>query len=132
MLSPYKGIKVGGKKFDEHRLVVEREIGRKLTRYEVVHHKDGNKYNNSPDNLEVMSLSEHSRSHTKEILTYDEARRRGIKGIHSKSNLTGDDIRSIRRLKKEGLSPKDISWLYGISRRSVYDILNGVSWTHIE
>lgn len=37
----------------EHRLVMERTLGRLLTADEVVHHKDGDKQNNDPDNLEV-------------------------------------------------------------------------------
>lgn len=35
----------------EHRLVMERKIGRFLTEDEVVHHKDDDKQNNDPDNL---------------------------------------------------------------------------------
>ena len=47
----------------QHREIVEKSLGRKLLREEVVHHKDGNKRNNRLNNLEVMSLSEHSRTH---------------------------------------------------------------------
>lgn len=44
----------------EHRLVMEKELGRLLTRDEVVHHRDGNKANNHPDNLGVYpSNAEH-------------------------------------------------------------------------
>ena len=47
-----------------HRIVMEKIIGRKLTSKEVVHHKDGNKNNNSPDNLELYSNNgEHLREH---------------------------------------------------------------------
>lgn len=49
----------------EHRLVMEKKLGRKLTESEVVHHIDGDKLNNDPDNLSVMSLSEHSSHHVK-------------------------------------------------------------------
>ena len=46
----------------EHRLVMEKVLGRYLTPFEVVHHKDKNKLNNSPDNLELFSKnSEHLR-----------------------------------------------------------------------
>ena len=50
----------------EHRVVAEKAIGRPLRAGEVVHHKDENKHNNSPDNLEVLgSQSEHAARHTK-------------------------------------------------------------------
>ena len=42
---------------------MERYIGRPLSSYECVHHKDGNKLNNSLSNLEVMSRSEHQKHH---------------------------------------------------------------------
>jgi len=38
----------------EHRLVMEQTLGRYLDPQEVVHHKDGDKQNNHPDNLEVF------------------------------------------------------------------------------
>lgn len=48
----------------EHRRVAEAMLGRPLKRGEVVHHKDENKHNNSPDNLEVLeSQSVHASLH---------------------------------------------------------------------
>lgn len=38
----------------EHRLVMEKKLGRYLDRKEVVHHLDGNILNNSPDNLGIF------------------------------------------------------------------------------
>lgn len=44
----------------EHRLVMENKLGRYLNPLEVVHHIDGDKLNNHPDNLELFSKnSEH-------------------------------------------------------------------------
>jgi hypothetical protein len=46
-----------------HRVTAELTIGRYLHRGEVVHHVDGNRLNNSPDNLRVMSRGAHAEEH---------------------------------------------------------------------
>lgn len=47
-----------------HRMVAERMLGRKLKPGEVVHHIDGNKRNNAPENLMAFSSqSEHAKWH---------------------------------------------------------------------
>ena len=49
----YVKIFVNGKYLSEHRIIMEQILGRKLRPYENVHHKDGNRSNNNPDNLEL-------------------------------------------------------------------------------
>jgi hypothetical protein len=51
----------------EHRVVAERMLGRPLKRGEIVHHIDGDKHNNAPENLRVMSQGEHVREHWGEM-----------------------------------------------------------------
>jgi len=47
----------------EHRLVMEKHIGRYLTDKELVHHKDGNTSNNDISNLQIMTRAEHNKHH---------------------------------------------------------------------
>lgn len=48
----------------EHRVVAENKLNRKLLKGEIVHHKDGDKRNNAPDNLEILSgQADHMRAH---------------------------------------------------------------------
>ena len=46
----------------QHRAVMEEIIGRKLEPYETVHHKNGIRHDNRPENLELWS-SRHGRGH---------------------------------------------------------------------
>lgn len=59
----YLTANVNGRDTLKHRLVMEIIIGRKLDTNECVHHKDGNKLNNDPDNLEIIYRSDHSVLH---------------------------------------------------------------------
>lgn len=47
----------------ERRLAMEKKLGRSLRRDEVVHHINGDKSDNRPENLEPLSRSEHTRHH---------------------------------------------------------------------
>jgi len=46
-----------------HRLIMENKLGRKLFSWEHVHHIDENKRNNDPDNLMIVTNSEHRKMH---------------------------------------------------------------------
>lgn len=50
----------------EHRVIGEKIAGRKLRSDEHVHHIDGDKHNNDPSNLMVLTAVEHGRLHARE------------------------------------------------------------------
>jgi hypothetical protein len=47
----------------EHQMVAEQMLGRRLASAEIVHHKDGDKANNDPSNLEVHASQAHHFMH---------------------------------------------------------------------
>ena len=59
----YKMTYKDGKNVREHVLIAEEKIGRKLKKNEVVHHMDGDKMNNNPENLTVVTRGEHAKIH---------------------------------------------------------------------
>ena len=63
--SGYRIICVNGKQRAEHRVIMEKHIGRSLQGKEVVHHKNGIRDDNRIDNLEIFkSHSDHMKIHS--------------------------------------------------------------------
>lgn len=56
----------GGRYIAEHRLNLEKKLGRLLTKHEVAHHKNGIKTDNRKSNLEALTHSEHIKHHANE------------------------------------------------------------------
>lgn len=58
----------------QHRLVMERKLGRFLTADELVHHINEDKTDNRPENLELTDMSEHASHHKADFPRDDHGR----------------------------------------------------------
>ena len=130
VVSTYKAIKISGKKIDEHRYIVEQILGRKLDYDEIVHHKNGNKSDNQPENLEVISRSSHSKMHQTgshmSNNTKEKLRKWNFNHLKNTDGLTRfneQQIREIRQLKADGARVADIAVKFGVGQRYIYKIL---------
>lgn len=94
-------VHVNGGKY-EHRVVAEKMIGRKLRATEHVHHKNHNKSDNRPENLEVCSsASEHMKKHTERGYWTDEM----------------DNV--LRTMRQDGAPTHQIASFLGVSYNAV-------------
>lgn len=55
--------RIDGRNKRLHRIIMGQHLGRKLERWEHVHHINGDKKDNRLENLEVLTASEHSKLH---------------------------------------------------------------------
>jgi len=126
-----------GTLIDEHRYIIQEHLGRKLERWEVVHHKDENKRNNDLDNLELKLLSDHSREHmigrqlsdkTKEKLKHT----RKLKGSEqTNAKLNEEMVRYIKCLLNSGYGCRELGELFEVHHSRISAIKTGKNWTHV-
>jgi hypothetical protein len=146
-MNSYKNIRVNGKPVGEHRLIMEKHLGRKLDTKEHVHHKNHNKRDNRLENLEVLSASEHQRLHrTRHPATKNcficgiefappKSKRgraktcgsakciRKIKELHSyNKRLSDSDLAEIRQRRSRGDTAPEIARDFGVAIRTVYAV----------
>ena len=112
--------KRGTTKVPVHRMVCAAFHGYPLS-WMVCNHKDGNKTNNTPENLEWVTRSENDLHAEREGL-----RPRGSK--RSSSKLTEDQVKKIRCRAQES-TYASLAREFGVSRSTISRIVNGESWS---
>ena len=108
---------IHGQRVTFHRYLMEQHIGRALLLNEIVHHKDGNKYNNKISNLEIRDKREHNI----------------ISGRTNRptAKLTPKDIPLIRRMLQDGIKQAIIALAYGVNQKTISDINIKENWAWV-
>lgn len=108
-----------------HSLVLETFVGPRPEGY-VARHLDGNKLNNSLENL-VWGTSEENNGLDK--------KRHGTASIgskHGRSKLNEANIIEIRKLLKQGVSLSRVGSIFGVTKGLVGQIARHEIWTHVK
>lgn len=105
--------------------IVAYKMGEMLIGKEI-NHKDGNRFNNKPDNLEVIAPSE-NKNHQKNNALLSHVR--GIKNGSSK--LDRGSVKMIKEIYSTVKNYTEIGTMFGVGRNTVKDIISGKTWRHI-
>lgn len=136
MPAKYRKIRLGSRLIDEHRLVMERHLGRELRPDEIVHHRNEDKFDNRLSNLELTTRSEHAKHHRMGAVNSPATRRRISNALTGKrpgtANIPDEVVREIRAARTGGKGPTEISREYGIGKVTVIQICKRTRYAYVQ
>jgi hypothetical protein len=135
MSSEYETKTVNGRERPVHILLMEEILGQPLKENEVVHHINGDKRDNRPENLQILDRGEHTALHKRgatvsgESLEKMRAAQKGRRSTQRK--LTNEQVRDIAVRLTEGSTLIELATEYGISRKSIAAICDGKTYRDV-
>ena len=135
MSSEYETKTINGKERPVHILLMEEILGRPLKENEVVHHINGDKRDNRPENLQVLDRGKHTSLHKQGVAVSGaslEKMRAAQSGKQStQRKLTSEQVRDIAVRLTEGATLIELAREYGISRKSIAAIRDGKTYRDV-
>ena len=124
----------GGKNYMVHRVVASAFL-ENPNKLPIINHKNGIVDDNRVDNIEWCNHS-YNYHHSVEIGLHDGSPNKGHKNSVGSKNtmsvLKEDDIREIRKLKKQGLTLKQIGDIFNVHFATIGYIVQGKTWSHVK
>lgn len=121
-------VRVGGKAKSvyAHRIVAEAFYGPVPDGLEI-NHKDGDKLNNMPENLEYVLHGDNVRHAVASGLWPDKSGE-----CNGRAKLSDGDVLSIMEANKAGVSSARLAAAYGVTRGMIWRITTGKAWAHLK
>lgn len=118
----------------QHRIVMERHIGRKLHAWEVVHHKNEVKTDNRIENLEICEWSEHTRNHHVGARRQGESLRRlrESQPRRAGTKLSSELVKEACARFQAGETQRSIAEFMNVSPMTISRAVRGESWKNHE
>ena len=131
-MSEYEMTRKGGRERAVHILLMEELLGRPLEENEVVHHINGDKTDNRPENLQVIDRAEHTKLHKTGVTPRADTiikLREAHNGVASKTRkLNREQTREIAERLKNGEPVSRLGKEYGVSGNVIMRIRDGTSY----
>lgn len=125
----YLRVKVRKKTLQVHQILAVKYFGEACVGKQV-NHKDGDKLNNSRNNLELVTQKENIQHAWKTGLNKNSTNNSfGIGSNHFNSKLNEEKVRSIR--SEKGCTAKQLAEKYSVSVWTINDIRTNKIWKHV-